>query len=91
VAAIAVREIQPSIPDGIRSRIEGRVAIPVDVRVDEHGRVVSARSAGAGGNGVQRYLAAQAEKAAREWRFNPAKSAGVPVAASKRIEFVFTR
>jgi len=91
VPPTAMREIRPSIPDGIRSRIEGRVAIPVEVRVDERGRVVSARSEGAGGDGLHRYLAGQAEKAAREWRFHPAKHAGAPVAASKRIEFVFTR
>jgi outer membrane biosynthesis protein TonB len=41
-------------------------------------------------DGLQRYLADLAEKAAREWRFTPAKSReGASVASSKTLTFVF--
>ena len=87
----AVHEIQPSVPDGIRSRIGGRIVIPVDVRINPHGRVVSARSQQSEHDGLHRYLAGLAENAARQWQFKPARGrGGSPVASGKRIEFVFT-
>jgi TonB family protein len=87
--AVAVREVQPQIPAGIRSRIEARTVVPVEVRVNRNGRVTSANSAGSGG-GVYRYLARAAAKAARSWRFTPAKSAdGRPVESRKTVQFIF--
>jgi TonB family protein len=85
-----VREVQPRIPAGIRSRIQGEVVIPVTVQINEKGRVTGAAAAMRGGDGLHRYLAEQAEKAARQWRFTPAKtSRGTRVASSKTVHFVF--
>jgi hypothetical protein len=87
-----VHEVQPRIPEGIRSRITDRVVIPVEVQVNEQGRVTYAQAEQDSADGVVRYLADQARKAAREWRFRPARTrSGARVASSKTIEFVFTR
>jgi hypothetical protein len=84
-------EVQPWIPDGIRSRLTGQVVIPVAVEVSDRGRVVSAVAETRNADGVRRYLAEQAQKAARQWRFKPARTkSGEQVAASKTIDFVFT-
>jgi TonB family protein len=85
-----LHEVQPAIPDGIRSRLSGEVVIPVQVQVSNRGRVLSAQASDQGSDGVHRYLAEQAEKAARTWQFSPARNrAGVAVAGSKTIQFVF--
>jgi TonB family protein len=86
-----VHRVQPTIPAGIRSRIEGRIVIPVEVRVSDRGKVLRARVAEARGDGVYRYLAEKAEKAARWWQFKPARSRnGAAIASNRTISFVFT-
>jgi TonB family protein len=83
------REILPEIPAGIRNRIATRKVVEVQVRIDENGRVTSASSRVAG-HGVDRYLADQAVKAARQWLFWPARSTtGESVSATKTIPFEF--
>lgn len=91
VPAAPVHEVQPVVSEGIRSRIQGQIVIPVNVQVDGEGRVAHAAAAKTRLDGLGRYLAELAEKAAREWRFTPAKSPeGVAVASSKTLTFVFT-
>ena len=86
-----LREVQPTIPAGIRSRIAAQVVIPVDVEVSEHGQVLRATAEQQSADGLHRYLAEQAQKAARRWRFRPARSStGETVAARQTIRFVFT-
>jgi hypothetical protein len=95
-AAIAVpptvlHEVHPAIPAGIRSRIHGRIVVPVQVQVASDGKVTHA-AAESGGNATYRYLARRAAAAAYSWRFQPARSrGGRAVAATKTIYFVFTR
>jgi hypothetical protein len=90
VPPAVLHEVQPAIPEGIRSRLTGSVVIPVDVQVSERGRVLSARASDQGTDGIRRYLAEQAQNAAREWQFAPARTlTGAAVAAHKTIEFVF--
>jgi TonB family protein len=87
---VAVQEVQPEISEGIRSRIENRLVVPVEVRVSETGKVTEAVSRG-NGDTVYRFLADQAVKAARSWRFLPARSKwGTAVASRTTLEFVFT-
>jgi hypothetical protein len=79
------------IPPGIRSRIDRQIAIPVDVQVTARGSVSRATAQTAGLDGLSKYLAAQAEKAAYQWRFKPARSTrGLAVASAKTLNFVFT-
>jgi outer membrane biosynthesis protein TonB len=88
-----VHEVQPDIPAGIRSRLATEVKIPVAVRVNERGRVLSAQVEDTSGSadGLHRYLVGQAEKAAREWQFTPARTrTGIPIPSDKTIQFVIT-
>jgi hypothetical protein len=91
VPPTALHEVQPQVPEGIRSRITSEVIIPVEVQVNERGQVVRAVSKAKTNDSVARYLSDQAQKAAREWRFSPARSgSGEHVAATKTLRFVFT-
>lgn len=91
VPPTTVHEVQPRVPEGIRSRIQGEIVIPVKLQVTERGRVARASAEESSLDGLHRYLADLAEKAAREWRFTPAKSRqGVAVASSKTVHFIFT-
>ena len=90
VAPSAVHEVQPVVPEGIRPRVNREITIDVEVKVSEQGRVLHAQAKNPGAESLARYLAGLAEKAAREWRFTPARNhAGQPVAGSKTIHFVF--
>ena len=87
----AVHEVQPVVPEGIRPRVNRAITIDVEVKVSEQGRVLHARAKNPGAESLARYLAGLAERAAREWRFTPARNhEGRPVAASKTLQFVFT-
>jgi hypothetical protein len=82
-----VHEVQPRIPAGIRARLRERVEIPVDVKIDGKGRVTAA-STPPSADGLRRYLAGEAVKAARQWRFTAARAGTAPI-AEKTISFSF--
>jgi hypothetical protein len=91
VPIAVVRQVQPGIPEGIRARINDRIVIPVKVGVSERGQVVSAVAESQPNDGIHRYLAEQAQKAVRKWRFSPARAkSGERVASSKTVDVVFT-
>ena len=84
-----LREIHPDIPPGIRARIHDRVVVPVEVKVTATGRVTSAAAHG-NGDTLYHYLSERAARAAREWRFSPARTRnGRAVPASRTVYFVF--
>lgn len=88
-AAVARRQVQPSIPAGIRARVHSRIVVPVQVQINAAGRVTGAVSK-VDGSGLERYLADQAVKAARQWWFVPAHSRnGRAIASAKSVDFVF--
>jgi TonB family protein len=87
--AVARHEVQAYVPAGIRARVRSRIVVPVQVHINAEGRVTEAACRKAG-NGLERYLAEQAVKAARQWSFEPAHSReGTAMASVKGIEFVF--
>jgi hypothetical protein len=87
--AVARHEVQAYVPAGIRARVHSRIVVPVQVHINAEGRVTEAASK-KGGQGLERYLADQAVKAARQWSFAPAHSReGNAVASVKSVEFVF--
>ena len=89
VAPVALHQVQPVIPPGIRARIHDRIIIPVVVHVTAAGKVTSAFADGKG-DSLYRYLGEQAVVAARLWRFRPAHSkSGTPMEASKTLYFIF--
>ena len=90
VPPVIAHEVQPAIPASIRSRIKDEVVIPIEVQVSVRGRVVKVHADRRSGDSVHRYLVEQAIKAARSWRFKPARtSAGTAVSSVTTIQFVF--
>jgi hypothetical protein len=97
VAAIAVQptirhKVQPDIPAGVRARITDRIEVPVRVRVSSTGKVIAAvPKSGRTNDGLYRYLATRAGKAALLWSFTPAKTKdGTAILTEETISFVFT-
>jgi TonB family protein len=63
--------------------------VRVVVTIDEAGRVTHASSA-VTGSGLERYLADESVRAARQWSFSPARlKEGSPIAATKTLSFEF--
>jgi hypothetical protein len=90
VAPVAVHQVQPGIPPGIRARIHDRIIVPVVVHVTASGKVTSAFADG-NGDSLYRYLGERAVVAAKLSQFRPARSkSGTPMEASKTLYFVFT-
>jgi hypothetical protein len=88
---VVLHEVQPGLSPGILARIQGRVTIPVMVSVSASGKVTRA-VAESGEDSLQQYLATKAERAARLWRFAPARSrSGKRVAGTKTVYIVFAR
>jgi hypothetical protein len=85
----AVSEVQPTVPDGIRSRIQRPIVVPVTVEISASGRVVNAVPQG-DGDGLYRYLAGRAVSAAKAWRFSPARASnGEAVPTRHTLYFTF--
>lgn len=83
------QQVLPVISAGIRARILSLTVVPVTVHVNGSGHVTRA-SSNVAGHGIERYLADEAVRAARQWVFWPARSRkGRPVAATKIISFAF--
>ena len=83
-ARTPTHEVQPSIPAGIRARLNGNLEIPVTVKINARGQVTSAFAPPAA-DGIKAYLSHEAVRAAHQWRFAPG---GSP--SEKTISFTFT-
>ncbi len=79
-----IHEVQPSIPAGIRARLNGNVEIPVTVKINVRGQVTGAFAPPVA-DGLKAYLSHEAVRAAYQWRF---VSGGSP--SEKTISFTFT-
>jgi TonB family protein len=86
-----IHRVPPVVPSSIRPRIQGSIPIDVRVKVDRKGRVLSAESVTKTSNGLHKYLASRAVAAAKQWRFEPARDNGQPVAGEETLHFTFER
>jgi Gram-negative bacterial TonB protein C-terminal len=84
-----IHRAPPVIAAGVRPRLTSTIALDVRVQIDEHGRVTSAEPVVKPRKGLETYLAGSAVKAARLWRFEPARENGKPVVGSQTLHFVF--
>jgi hypothetical protein len=83
-----IRQVVPNLRAlGIPS-VYASVDVPIAVRVDVRGRVVSAQPEKYDPN-ISRSLVAAAVAAAKQWTFQPASSGGNPVPSSHTIVFHF--
>lgn len=89
--AKAVRKVAPVVPAGIRPQLGKQIGVDVRVEIDASGRVRQATAVGKRRAGVDAVLAERAVRAARQWRFEPARRDGRPVAAWQTIHFSFNR
>ena len=84
-----IHRAPPVIAAGVRPRLTSPIAVDVRVEIDAHGRVTSAVPVVKPRKGLDAYLAGSAVKAARLWRFEPARENGKPVAGAQTLHFVF--
>ncbi len=84
-----IHRAPPVIASGVRPRLTTPVALDVRVQIDARGRVTSAAPVVKPHKGLETYLAGTAVKAARLWRFEPARENGKPVAGAQTLHFVF--
>ncbi|MEX0914926.1 MAG: TonB family protein [Wenzhouxiangellaceae bacterium] len=81
-----LREIQPAYPRGaLRREISG--SVEVELHIDRNGRVADVEVLNESPKNVGFGLAAR--RAARQWRFEPFKRSGEPVAQRKTLVFDF--
>lgn len=80
------------LPPAAKAAIHQEVSIRVAVTVNRDGHVTGAHPVDVdAGDPLEKLLAPYAVKAARRWRFSPARRNGVPVASETVIPFRFTR
>jgi outer membrane biosynthesis protein TonB len=84
-----IHRTPPVIAEGIRPRLTSPIALDVRVGIDTRGRVTSATPVAKPHKGLEAYLAGTAVKAARLWRFEPARENGRPVEGAQTLHFVF--
>jgi len=85
--AVAER-VLPTISQGARNTITGKVKVTVRVSVNSNGEVTEAHLTTAG---PSKYFANQALQSARRWRFNPPRVDGQPVASEWQLKYFFGR
>ena len=81
-------QVLPNVPRQARGTIRGKVKVGVRVRVDPSGKVVEAKL---DSPGPSKYFAQLALKAARGWRFTPAKVEGRDISSEWMLRFEFGR
>ncbi len=87
----ASHRVPPVVPASVRPRIHGSIPLDVRVNIVAHGRVISAVPVAKPHSGVESLLATRAVYAAKQWRFDPAREDGKPVAGTEIIHFVFDK
>lgn len=83
-----LERFSPKVLPSALATIHGTVRVDVRVTAGSSGRVADAAFAE---HGPSRYFADAAMKAARQWRFEPAKADGQPVESVWLLKFEFTR
>ena len=83
-----VHQVLPDVPRKARGTIRGKVRVGVTVRVDPAGSVVGAKL---DSPGPSKYFAELALKAARRWKFGPAKVDDRNVSSEWILRFEFVK
>jgi TonB family protein len=89
-AAAPIARVSPVVPQAARSAIHDGVSIRVAVEVDREGKVTGARPVDAT-DPIEKLLVPTAVRAARLWRFDPARRDGTPVPSETVVVFQFAR
>jgi TonB family protein len=78
----------PTVSQGARNTIQGRIRVAVRVSVDATGNVSEAKLTSPG---PSRYFANQALQSARRWKFKPPQVDGQPTASAWLLKYQFGR
>ena len=78
----------PTVSQGARNTIQGRIRVAVRVSVDTTGNVSEAKLTSPG---PSRYFANQALQSARRWKFKPPQVDGRPTASAWLLKYQFGR
>jgi TonB family protein len=78
----------PTVSQGARNTIQGRIRVAVRVSVDTTGNVSEAKLTSPG---PSRYFANQALQSARRWKFKPPQVNGQPTASAWLLKYQFGR
>jgi TonB family protein len=81
-----IHQVLPDVPRTARNTIQGKVRVGVRVRVDPSGSVAGAKF---DSPGPSKYFAELALKAARRWKFDPAKVDDKNVSSEWILRFQF--
>jgi outer membrane biosynthesis protein TonB len=88
--ARAIRRVQPLLAPNIRALLRGDTEVSVRLLVNANGNVVKVEPFGPM-DGLPRVLLPPAMAAARQWRFEPARTPGGPVPSEFVVKFQFSR
>jgi TonB family protein len=89
-SAVPIKRVNPTVPRAASLVISQEISIRVAVEIDREGRVRDARPLN-DKDATERLLATNAVKAARRWRFNPARRDGMPVPSETVLVFQFAK
>lgn len=87
----AIHRVAPVVAGSVRPRIKGKVPIDIRAEIDSKGRVTNAVALTKPREALEVYLTERALRAAKEWRFDPARKDGKRIPGSQVIHFVFER
>jgi protein TonB len=89
-SAVPIKRVNPTLPRAADLVISQEISIRVAVEIDREGRVSDAHPLN-DKDAKERLLATNAVKAARRWRFNPARRDGMPVPSETVLVFQFAK
>jgi TonB family protein len=87
-APIPIRQVAPTVAEGIRNRIRGVIPIYVTIQIGKNGKVERAETA-ANSDAVRSHLAKQAVRAVKRWKFQPVTIGEKPVRTKWIVSFRF--
>lgn len=86
--AIPIHQVGPSVPEGIRARIEEEISVEVSAYIAPNGTVLGAKT-DIQEDGLRSYLAQRAVEAVRQWKFRPARLDRETVPSQTVVRFRF--
>jgi TonB family protein len=84
-----IAKVAPTFPPELQAFAVKRKIIEVKVTIDKNGKVSNAEAIPQ--EAISQFLVNSAVKAARSWRFQPARRDNEPISSESVLQFVFGR
>jgi TonB family protein len=85
---IPIRQVAPTVAEGIRNRIHGVIPVNVTIQIGKNGKVEHAEAV-ASSDAVRSHLAKEAVRAVKHWKFRPVTVGQKPVRTKWIVSFRF--